>query len=651
MIFKLAYNNIRKSYHIYLVYLFTLSLTIALFYGFTSIGTSQAIMTVSAAGKQYTDTFISIVNVTSYFVSFFVLFLMMYASDFFFKVRSQEYFVYKTLGINGADILKLMLSENLIIGAISTVFGLIMGIGINQLLNQVLIKYLMLDSKFSLTLDGGSIEKTVVYFMIILGIISFINARRINKKSIIELKNIQTEVVKKSISLWVAAVIGLVAIATLAISYASGYYSNMNPRQPLFYVSIICGSLGTLLFYLAVINIKNTRFKASKVKDKAFERSIFNNRLMKNKVSISIVSVSFVIILTSIFASNAIIAMVSDGADIPKFDAIVQIYGDKVKDSSKLKSEGYDFKNSAEVEDLEIEQKINNLTYRLKIISQSDFQQMASITNVKLDLTGDYNYISGDDYEAWIPGGDDTSSTINNRDLVQKISKAQSISINTVDSDAVREYTPNGLLIISDNQFSNFKSTFGNEISSEYGTDWYINFANDEEKQLMAKLESQVNESNKQGANSDEFYFPLVKTSVINSTLLFEVTILFISLYISFFIVIVSLAVLAIQQVMDAIEAKEEYKKIRLLGYNDTDIRKIVRSNTNKYFTCPLILGVINSIAALAVLNSYIVSMKKDSILSLQYNQNTLSICVILVIIYIVYIQLVKKIYYRIIEV
>lgn len=385
MFLKLAYNNFRKTYHIYLVYLFTLSLTIALFYGFTSIESSAAMELISESSKDYADTFMMAVNFTSYFVSFFVLFLMLYASNFFFKVRSQEFFVYKTLGANNRDLLKLIFSENLIIGVISSGFGAIIGIGINQLLNQVLVRYLYLDAAFSLRFDLGSFGMTILYFAIILILSSLISTRRIKKKSLIELKNIQTEITKKQQSKISSILIIILSIITLAISYVSGYFSEMSPDNILFYISIICGSLGTFIFYTGVINLKNTKFKQTPIKKDAFKNSLYINRLMKNKLSISIVSVSFVIILTTTFAANALIGMYGESR-IPHYDATVYNFNAYYQEEytlvngfdtfTDLEKAGYTFENSAEIAEYNYYQTIDDIYFAQRIIGEEDFKQL-----------------------------------------------------------------------------------------------------------------------------------------------------------------------------------------------------------------------------------------------------------------------------------
>lgn len=648
MIFKLAYNNIRKTYHIYLVYLFTLSLTIALFYGFTAIGTSQAISMLDAANKMYTQTFTTIIQFTSYFVSFFVLFLMFYASDFFFKVRSQEYFVYKTLGVNRRDLLKLMLSENIIIGAISTVVGLILGIGINQLLNQVLLNYLMIDSKFKLTLDVDALRNTILYFTIILILISIINAQRINKKSIIELKNIQTEIVKKTIPTSVSTFSIIIAIIGLITSYVTGYNSYLDPTKPLFYISIVSGVIGTYLFYYGLINLKNTKFKQSKTKSKPFEVSILNNRLMKNRLSLTVISVSFVLILTTIFASNALISIFSNQEEIPKYD--LTIYSMKSSDDNQitnfdlLKKAGYNFEHSAEVHEYNMMKNIDGNDYYLRILDESSFQKLTKMEQQNIDINGDYNYFQGSDYAG------NQNNKINNQLLIDEIATTANITINSLEEKITDKYWSNGFLVVSDDKLHDFIQTNNMELTTD-SVKWYINYANPTEEELGIKLyEMNIENDNSEIPMSDN-YALISKAVEVNGRLFYKVTIIFISLYISFFIIIISLAVLAIQQVMDAIETNGEYKKIRLLGYSNQDIHNLIKKNTNKYFAYPLFLGLVNSCGALLVVNNFIKEQNGESILAVQYNQNTVIICVILVIIYVVYLQLVKKIYYRIVEV
>lgn len=234
----------------------------------------------------------------------------------------------------------------------------------------------------------------------------------------------------------------------------------------------------------------------------------------------------------------------------------------------------------------------------------------------------------------------------NNTILVDDIEKTQNVEINRLENEDVLNYSEAGLLVVADDQLESLLQSFNEGITSN-GTTLYINFANEQEQLMFDEFV----ENGIEMTDPNIDYVPVTREMIVINTLFFQTIILFTSLYISFFIIIISLAVLAIQQIMDAIEAREEYKKIRLLGYNNRDIRKTIKQNTNKYFVFPVILGLVNSVAALIVVNNFVFIYQGESIFTARYNQNTFVICVILIIIYFVYIQLVKNIYYRIIEV
>lgn len=640
MISKLAYNNIKKSYRIYFVYIFTLTLTIALFYGFNALETSEAITTLAKENAEYTKIFLTLMSTTSYFVSFFVVFLMVYASDFFFKVRSKEYYIYKTLGMSKKELVKLIFLENIIVGIFSIILGIIIGIFFNQILSTTLVNYINLDNSFKLTISMMAIVKTTIYFIGLLGLISVFSAIRINKKTIIQLKNIQSVIVKKQMKMSVSVTLMVVAIIFLLTSYFMGYISELNPTNPAFLISIASGFIGTIFAYNGLINFKNTKFKKTEHKKSTLENSILFNRLMKNKMSISVISVSFVFILTSIFGANALISLFEFG-DILPTDAQIASYVPEEFNLEDINLKDYGLDNQGAVYNTVLFTKDD---YFIPIVKQSEFNDLLNISENKPNVAEEnFQYFVGKSHATYDEKGNNTGKQINNKDGVKNIKLPQGNEVKIAENKVVKKLFSTGVLVVADKQVDTLLAKNPEEIQRDYVTQYLvINYKSRADEKKVSKISKDI---------ENQVVSVATKEQILKTSLVFKVSILFVTLYVAFFLVIISLAILAIQQIMDAIDNQNEYRKLKILGLNNKNIKKIINKNTRYYFVYPLILAFISSIFALIAVDHFVQLTAGNHLLNQQNNQNTIYILIILVIIYIIYIELVKSIYYKIVGV
>lgn len=653
MIGKLAFNNIKKAYNIYFVYAFTLMLTIALFYGFSALGSSPAMMTLKKEDAQYVSVFLALMNTTAYFVSFFVIFLMVYASEFFFKVRSNEYFVYKTLGMNRKNLSKLIFFENLIVGVFSAVLGIVVGIALNQLLGKLLIDYIGLTSTFSLVISYSSIVKTLIYFTILLIFISAISSFRISKVSIIELKHVTKQINKKKVNLVVSLLQFIVGALFLIVAYFCAYKSNLNPTLPTFYLAILIGFLGTVLSYFGIINFKNTRFRSKTHSQSTLKNSLFYNKLMKNKLSISMVSISIMFILTAIFGANALIGIFEQDGYLP--DAQIYITGLEEYDFKDidLKKYGLEKNTATYTEQYFSTSCLNgNEICAFPLIKRSEFEQIQKVTDSKQDrVENPIEYYNGGDTPIYDNAGDLTGETYSNSLGLKDLKVPSGFKVTKNDSGIAKKTFPYGVLVVKDSKYDELKELNEEQMDpSEYNVQKMLIKYNSKSDEKKAKQITNDIIDAKGGKGTNVYVNLTTKQELFKTVLVFKVSILFVTIYIAFFLVIISLAILAIQQVMDAIDNKQEYKKLQTLGLNTKDIKKITNKNINRYFSYPLYLAVISTIAAIVCIDKFVSSISTKQIISMEYGKNTMILIIILVIIYIIYIKLVKNIYNKIVE-
>ena len=95
MYFKLAIQNVKKSFKDYMIYFLTLAFSICLFYSFNSFQAQQAVMELSQGQADIIDSVMLIMKILSVFVAVVLGFLVIYANNFLIKRRKKELGLYQ----------------------------------------------------------------------------------------------------------------------------------------------------------------------------------------------------------------------------------------------------------------------------------------------------------------------------------------------------------------------------------------------------------------------------------------------------------------------------------------------------------------------------------------------------------------------------
>ena len=188
MLFKLSFRNITRSIKDYAIYFFTLVLGVTLFYVFNSVGSQAAVLELNNSRKLIVDLLAKILSGMSVLVVFILGALIIYASRFLIKRRNKEFAIYLTLGMSKRKISRLLFFETLMIGVISLGVGLLLGIGVSQLISVLIAKLFEANmDKFTFVFSEKAFFDTILYFGLIYLIVIFFNTVIVGRLKIIEL--------------------------------------------------------------------------------------------------------------------------------------------------------------------------------------------------------------------------------------------------------------------------------------------------------------------------------------------------------------------------------------------------------------------------------------------------------------------------------
>ncbi|MFF3100206.1 FtsX-like permease family protein [Viridibacillus arvi] len=160
-LFNLAKKNIKGNINNYLLYFFSMVVCIIIFYTFNSLLYIPEI--------QNTDPYLeSTMSQTSFILIGFIIVFIGYSNSFFTKKRKKEVGLYSLLGVKKKSIGRMLFFENIIIGAITLLTGLVLGIILSRLSTMLLLKLLGAPIEVSFSIPLKAILTTTLIFTIII---------------------------------------------------------------------------------------------------------------------------------------------------------------------------------------------------------------------------------------------------------------------------------------------------------------------------------------------------------------------------------------------------------------------------------------------------------------------------------------------------
>lgn len=627
MFFKIAFNNVKRSFKDYSIYFLTLTFAVCIFYSFNSIEAQNSMLEMGKSTMEFMSTLNRLIAGASVFVAFILGGLIAYANNFLIRRRKKELGIYMTLGMSKGKISKILIVETIIIGLISLVVGIILGILVSQGLSIITAKLLAVSiSEYKFMISVNAVIKSAVYFGIIFFLVMILNQRTISKYKLIDMINAskKNEKIKLKNS-FISIFVFLLSVLILIGSYIIILRVGLNTENSLFIVSIMMGIIGTLLFFFSLSNFFiNIVQKNKKVYFKDLNIFVLrqvNNKINTNYLSMTVTCLMIFLTITLLFTmfsyKGSYDKMVKGNAS---FDGTIQLFinqeDQKIKDIKEY-MDIMDFKYN----DFEKQAIFNEYKHNLTISDllnkylteqeKKDFAENYIDGPISMIKVSEYNSIIELKGQSPISISEDEVLVVSNYEQMNNALNMFLENENTISIDnkiyniknevSIKEnivttgsYLDFFYLIVPDN-FSgelNLHSTGLNvmfeEDNSKQSKEIFSNFLNDiSENQEYSSIQVVVNT------------IELVNIRVYGSTTM----IVFLGVYLGIVFLVSSAAVLALQQLSDISDSLDRYKSLKKIGVTNKMINKAILQQNLVYFMIPLALAIIHSIVGMIVIN------------------------------------------------
>ncbi|EQG55152.1 ftsX-like permease family protein [Clostridioides difficile DA00142] len=624
-IFYTAIKNLKKNFSFYSLYLLSVSFVITVFFAFTSFSVNKIMLEkISTDGRVE-----SMCNVISIFLMAFVIFYMAYSNRFFLRRRTKELGIYALLGYRKFTILSLLTFENVLICSGAFIIGLVLGalahkgivFGITALLN------LSIDNSQIPFFNINAINKTIIFIALVVLVLAVSNGKFFYKTPLVKLIRYEKSAEKKLKFRKIPAFMGFIMIL-------SGYCLSLDILRGAksvwvsigFYqmglITMIIIVIGTVLFinsflpYIMQNSKKNKRTFYTDMKIIAIPNFIYRIRsnsktlIMLTLLSATTLTVSSVMALSlyypiasvSRIAPSEIEFRVEKNKQIEDVKQIVSQYTSNTDDIIFTQTNIYKVKSSSK--DLPFEYEIgtskNNLSNSssskevisresgFECISFSDYYTLLKAQNrtkllkqltplrdngcilMKYQPNNDGYSENGTIYPLLV-NGKETPVAVRETSLNNAISFANSVGTLIVNDSIYEQIAQNKLpmtsiLSINGKSIKNNENLYSN-ISDYLDGSPYLQGYSHRINDLLS----------------------------INSS-----TFLLIGFLVVLFFIAVG-SILYFNNISAISDSTSDYKILQKMGYDNIQIKKIIKKQVLPFFNIPFLLGILDCIFATLV--------------------------------------------------
>ena len=296
---KLAFTNIKNNGSLYLPYIISGMVTVAMFYIMMFLNNSKGLEKIY--GSSYLTSIMALGVGTIAVFSYIFIF---YTNSFIIKRRKKEIGVYNILGMEKRHIAKLMGIETVTVALIAIIGGIVTGILFSKLSIMLLYKILAVKETVKFEINFSTIINTLIVFGILYALTLVYNMMQIKLANPIELLRSGNVGEKEPKSKWLMTII---AVGCLAVAYYISF-TTKNPLKvlSLFFVAVLLVIIGTYLLFIAGSIVflkmlrKNKKFYYNKKHFAAVSGMIY--RMKQNAgglASICILSTMVLVIIAS----------------------------------------------------------------------------------------------------------------------------------------------------------------------------------------------------------------------------------------------------------------------------------------------------------------------------------------------------------------
>ena len=669
---KLAGTNIRNNRQLYLPYILSGIMTVAMFYLMMFINNNPGIDKIPGARnlKMIMELGVGVIAIFSYIFIF-------YTNSFISKRRKKEIGIYNILGMEKRHIGRVLALETVFVAVITILGGLAAGIVFSKLVLMLLYRILGFDETVMFYITGSGIRTTLVVFGILYVLTLIYNLMQITFAKPVELLRGGNVGEKEPKTKWLMAIAGAACIAT-------AYYIAITTENPikvltLFFVAVLLVIAGTYFLFtagsIAVLKMlrNNKNFYYNKKHFAAVSGMLY--RMKQNAAGLASICVLSTMVLVMVSTTVSMFAGVQDelAARYPQEITLYSTYDnvfegkDDVTDLVKqtIADQGRTIENECSYRYLLLLLKQNDTSF--EAASQDTWNSDLAMVNVvtRDDLIALDNRFTEENTS--LPQSGTVSvygSKAYDADTITILGKEFQVGesrVFTIDKDMYASLGFNDDYYVVVDSLDTLKDIFAlantdNRITSYRGVSGYdidgttaekiacadavneaIQAANEKaglnkEDTVTNGLTSRYMES--RSANENEFY------SLYGG-------LFFLGVFLGIMFLMVTVMIIFYKQISEGYDDKQRYEIMEKVGMSNEEVKTSIQSQIRMVFFLPIVTAAIHVAAAFPMINRLLMLLNLT-------NTRLFVICLIITIliftvIYYIVFKLTSRSYYKIV--
>lgn len=293
-------KNFKQNLRHYGIYLFSLMLSIALYFSFVTLKYTDSI-----ANGENAKLLNSSAGIGEKFLFVIIIIFLMYANRLFIKRRTKSFALFQLIGLSRKDLMRMMMLEQAIIFIGTTVIGLLLGLFGSRLLLLIVKKTAQIPLDIKILFEPAALTVTMILVVISFILIMVQSFIFIKRRSIIQLMyDVQQSEATQANITKAEMTFGILGIAMIGLGYYLSTIMLKNIELTLIsaFLILFLTVVGAYFFFRSSVSLIFKSLKRSKrgyvnVTDVVFTASIMH-RMKKNAFSLTVIGIISAITIT-----------------------------------------------------------------------------------------------------------------------------------------------------------------------------------------------------------------------------------------------------------------------------------------------------------------------------------------------------------------
>lgn len=660
---RLAFNSIQKNKRLYTPYILTCIGMIMMFYIICFIANADM------AGKVFGDTIIHLImTLGSIVMGVFSLVFLFYTNSFLIKRRKKEFGLYNILGMGKRSLSLVLICEALIVGTISILSGLFLGVLFSKLCELLFVNILGGEVNYQFKIDFPVIKYTVILFTAIFLLLLLNTLKQIKSAQPIELLRSENagEKPPKANHLFAAA-----GVALLALAYYIAVSVETSAEALLwFFAAVIMVIIATYLLFIAgsvsfcKILQKNKNYYYKTNHFVSVSSMIY--RMKRNGAGLASICIICTMVLVMI---SSTVCLFFGGEDTIKkryprdylvtatSSELSNLYSD---DMEQIKNCAYDTAVSSN----QTPQNILDYSYACfdaivednKVLPAGTVENLTRIYILSID---EYNKITGEnevltDHQAIVSSmrfkfssstlelGDNNQYTVtkklkefvNNGDAFKQISPVLYIVVPDIET-ATEPFSD--CADFNGNKLVDFSRVYGYDLDCDYNEQ--IEIAEIYQERLLSSVPD----------NNDIIKFTWECSSTERSEFMgIYGGLFFLGILLGLVFIFAAVLIIYYKQISEGYEDQSRFEIMQKVGMNKTEIKKSINSQVLTVFFMPLAMSAIHLSFAMPLIYKILILLSGTTTSTLILT--TLACFAVFSLFYIIIYSITSRAYYQIVS-